>query len=116
MVAHVRSDYQFAATAFLSFGLASRESVHRVCSTYQDDVKTQCKRHYYTKDYAQRSIFALRGGHLFSPAAVNATIYRGGHFLFIVAGTFARHGKSIYLSGRLKMPATENMYFPWRAC
>ena len=72
--------------------------------------------HYYTNDFAQRCTFALRGGHLFLPATVNPTIYRGGHFLFTVASTFARHGKSIYRSGRLKMPATENMYFPWRAC
>ena len=72
--------------------------------------------HYYTNEYAQRCTFALRGGHLFLPAVVNPTIYHGGHFLFTAAGTFARHGKSIYRSGRLKMSATENMYFPWRAC
>ena len=67
--------------------------------------------HYYTNDYAQRCIFALRGGHLFLPAAVDATIYRGRHFLFIVAGTLARHGKSIYRGGRLKMPAMVNRAF-----
>ena len=67
--------------------------------------------HYYTNDYTQRCIFALRGGHLFLPTAVDATIYHGGHFLFIVAGTLALHGKSIYRGGCLKMPATVNRAF-----
>ena len=69
------------------------------------------RHHYYTNDYAQRCIFAFRDGHLFLPAAVDATIYRSGHFLFTVAGTLARHGKSIYRGGRLKMPATVNRAF-----
>ena len=56
--------------------------------------------HYYKNDFAQRSTFALRGGLLFLPAAVNPTIYRGGHFLFTVASIFARRGKSIYRGGR----------------
>ena len=55
-------------------------------------------------------IIAFRGDHLFSPAAVNATIYRGGHFLFTVVGTFAHLEKSIYQGGHLKMPATVNRY------
>jgi len=67
--------------------------------------------HYYTNEYAQRCTFALRGGHLFLPAAVNPTIYRGGHFLFTAAGTFARHGKSIYRGRHIKMPATVNTLF-----
>ena len=67
--------------------------------------------HYYTNEYAQRFTFALRGGHLFLPAAVNPTIYRGGHFLFTAAGTFARHGKSIYCGGHLNMSATVNRVF-----
>jgi len=71
--------------------------------------------HYYRNDFAQHCTFALRGGLLFVSAAVNPTIYRGGHFLFTVADTFARHGKSIFRSGHLKMPATENTYFPRRA-
>ena len=64
------------------------------------------RHHYYTNDYAQRCIFALRDGHLFLPAAVDATIYRGRHFLFIVAGTLARHGKSIYRGGHPIRPVT----------
>ena len=71
--------------------------------------------HYYRNDFAQHCTFALRGGLLFVSAAVNPTIYRGGHFLFTVAGTFARHGKSIFRGGHLKMPAMENTYFPPRA-
>ena len=50
-----------------------------------------------------------RGGDLFLPVTVNATVYLGGHFLFTTAGFFARHGKSIYRGGRLKMPAAENV-------
>ena len=49
---------------------------------------------------------ALRGGLLFLPAAVNHTIYRGGHFLFTEAGTFARHGKSMYRGGHPIKPAS----------
>ena len=45
------------------------------------------------------------------PAMVNPTIYRGGHFLFTAAGTFARHGKSIYRGRHIKMPATVNTLF-----
>ena len=67
--------------------------------------------HYYTNEYAQRCIFTLRGGHLFLPAAVNPTIYRGGHFLFTAADTFARYGKSIYRGGHLTMSATVNRVF-----
>ena len=67
--------------------------------------------HYYTNEYAQRCTFALRGGHLFLPAAVNPTIYHGGHFLFTAAVTFARHGKSIYRGGHLNMSATVNTLF-----
>ena len=57
-------------------------------------------RHYYRNDFAQHCTFALRGGLLFVSAAVNPTIYRGGHFLFTVTSTFARHGKSIFRSGQ----------------
>ena len=74
-----------------------------------------CCPHYYTNDYAQRCTFTLRVGHLFVSAAVNLSIYRGGHFLFTVAGTFARHGKSIYRGEHLKTPAMKKKYFPWRA-
>ena len=64
--------------------------------------------HYYINDFAQRCTFALRGGHLFLPAAVNPTIYRGGYFLFTAAGTFVRHGKSIYRGGHFIRPAAVN--------
>ena len=67
--------------------------------------------HYYTNEYAQRCTFTLRGGHLFLPATVNPTIYCGGHFLFTAAGTFSRHGKSIYRGGHLNMSATVNTLF-----
>ena len=52
-----------------------------------------------------------RGGHLFLPIMVNATVYLGGYFLFTTVGIFARHGKSIYRGGRLKMSAVENRVF-----
>ena len=78
---------------------------HSICtSTFE----RQTIDHYYINDFAQRCTFVLRGGHLFLPAAVNPTIYCGGHFLFTAASTFACHGKSIYRGGRLKMSATEN--------
>ena len=69
------------------------------------------KTHYYKNDFTQRSTFALRGGLLFLPAAVNPTIYRGGHFLFTVASIFARRGKSIYRGGRPKTSALKNTLF-----
>ena len=69
------------------------------------------KTHYYKNDFTQRSTFALRGGLLFLPAAVNPTIYRGGHFLFTAADTFACYGKSIYRGGHLNMSATVNTLF-----
>ena len=75
--------------------------------SYQPGLK-----HYYKNKFAQRCDNALRGRLLFLPAAVNPTIYRGGHFLFAEADTFARHGKSIYRGGPLNMPAMENRYFP----
>ena len=67
--------------------------------------------HYYTNDFARHPPGGHRGGHLFLPVTVNATVYLGGHFLFTTAGIFARHGKSIYRGGRLKMSATENTLF-----
>ena len=70
----------------------------------------ECAIHYYTNDYAQRCTFTLRVGHLFVSAAVNPSIYCGGHFLFTVASTFARHGTSIYGGGHLKTPATKKIF------
>ena len=64
--------------------------------------------HYYKIQFAQRRPEGLRGGLLFLSVTVNPTIYRDGHFLFSAADIFARHGKTIYRGGHIKMPATEN--------
>ena len=80
--------------------------MHRDIAPILPSLISHIQEHYYRNDFVQHCTFALREGLLSVSATLNPMIYRGGHFLFTVAGTFARHGKSIFRSGHLKMPAT----------